>query len=167
MLGKWNICYFKNLATKNKLTKTINNQEIKRAFYAKFLGVLLEENLSWKEHLKYTENKIAKRVGLMYKAKPLLDKNSLLSLYFSYIHSYINYTNLAWASVHKTNLKKIHSLQKHALRIEYNKDRYYHKKELFKSCNALNVCKLNLLNTSIFMLKKIWKQSNRFLKSKL
>ena len=53
----------------------------------KFLGVLLDENLSWKKHLKYTENKIAKSIGL-YKAKPLLDKDYLLALYFSYIHSH-------------------------------------------------------------------------------
>ena len=92
-----------------KLPKlSINNQEIKRASYIKFLGVLLDENLSWNEHLKYTENKIAKSIGLMYKAKTFLDKDSLLSLYFSYIHSYINYANLAWASTHKTNLKKMH-----------------------------------------------------------
>ena len=79
-----------------KLPKlSINNQEIKRASYTKCLGVLLDDNLSWNEHLKYTENKIAKSIGLMYKTKPFLDKDSLLSLYFSYIHSYINYANLA------------------------------------------------------------------------
>ena len=74
-----------------KLPKlSINNQEIKRASYTKFLGVLLDENLSWKEHLKYTENNIAKSIGLMYKAKPFLDNDSLLSLLL-----YINYANLA------------------------------------------------------------------------
>ena len=79
--------------------------------------------------------KLQKSIGLMYKAKPFLDNYSLLSLYFSYIHSYMDYANLAWVSTHKTNLKKIHSQQKHALRIVYNKDRYYHTKELFRSCN--------------------------------
>ena len=67
---------------------SINNQEIKTTSYTRFLGVILDENLSWKEHLKYTENKIAKSIGLIYKAKSFLDKGSLLSLYFSYIHSY-------------------------------------------------------------------------------
>ena len=89
----------------------------------------------------------------MYKTKPYLHKDSLLSLYFSHIHSFINYANLTWGSRHKTNLKKIHSQQKHALIIVYNKDRYYHTKELFRSCNVLNVYKLNLLNTFIFMHK--------------
>ena len=32
----------------------------------------------------------------MYRAKPFLDKESLLALYYSYINSYQNYANLAW-----------------------------------------------------------------------
>ena len=31
-----------------------------RNLIIKFLGVLLDENLNWKKHIKYTENKIAK-----------------------------------------------------------------------------------------------------------
>ena len=62
-----------------KLPKlSINNQEIKRASYTKFLGFIFNENLSWKEHLKYTENKNAESIGLMYKAKPFLDNRTIL-----------------------------------------------------------------------------------------
>ena len=60
----------------------VNNQVIKRQSSIKFLGILLDENLSWKEHLKLTENKIAKKkTGLIYKAKPYLNKDSFLALY--------------------------------------------------------------------------------------
>ena len=61
----------------------------------------------------------------MYKAKTFLDKDSAFSMQLSYIHLYINYANLAWVSTHKMNLKKIHSQQKHALRIVNSRDRYY------------------------------------------
>ena len=76
----------------------------------------------------------------MYKAKPFLDKDSLLPLCFSYIHSCINYANLACM----ITPKKIHSQQKHALRIVYDKNRYYHTKELLRSRSLLNVYKMNL-----------------------
>ena len=59
----------------------------------------------------------ATAIGLLYKAKSYIDKHSLLSLYHSYIHSYINYGNIAWGSTTKTNIKKIYSQQKHAVRI--------------------------------------------------
>ena len=91
------------------LTLKINNHDIERVNTMKFLGVLLDDNLSWKEHIKYLENKIAKNIGLMYRAKPFLDKDILLALYYSYIHSYLNHANLAWGSTYLTNLKNLSS----------------------------------------------------------
>ena len=84
----------------------INNYEIKRAESIKCLGVLLDENSTWKPHIKCIENKTAKSIGLLFKAKPFLKKKSLLSLYYSCTHSYINYVNMAWGSTYMTNLKK-------------------------------------------------------------
>ena len=98
----------------------VNNHDNERVNTMKFLGVLLDDNLSWKEHIKYLENKIAKNIGLMYRAKPFLDKESLLALYYSYIHSYLNYGNLAWGRTYLTNLKILRSLQKYAIRIFLN-----------------------------------------------
>ena len=118
-------------------TLKINNHDIERINTMKFLGVLLDDNLSWKEHIKYLENKIAKNIGLMYRAKPFLDKESLLALYYSYIHSYLNYANLAWGSTYLTNLKKLRDQQKHAIRIVHKKTKFEHIKELFKSANLL------------------------------
>ena len=87
-------------------TLEINSHDIERVNTMKFLGILLNDNLPWKEHIKYLENKIAKNIGLMHRANPFLDKESLLALYYSYIHSYLNYANLAWGSTYLTNLKK-------------------------------------------------------------
>ena len=59
----------------------INNSEIERSECLKFLGVLLDKNLSWKEHIKYIESKIAKNIGLLCKAKPYIDKHRLKDRY--------------------------------------------------------------------------------------
>ena len=109
--------------------------------------------MSRKEHLKLKEIKITRNIGLIYKPKPYLNKDSLLWLYFSFIYPYINYVNLVWGSTHRTYLRKINSQQKHALRLIHNKNRFYHSKEHFESCEILNVYKLNLFNTAVFMHK--------------
>ena len=44
----------------------ISNYEIQREESIKFLGVLLDQHLTWKEHIKLTENKIAKNIGMLY-----------------------------------------------------------------------------------------------------
>ena len=72
----------------------------------------------------------------MYRAKPFLDKESLLALYYSYIHSWLTYL---------TNLKKLRSQQKHAIRIVHNKTKFEHTKELFKSAIVMNLYKLYLI----------------------
>ena len=64
-------------------------------------------------------------------AKPFLDKESLLALYYSCIHSYLNYANLSWGSTYRTNLNKIRSQQKHAIRIVDNKTKFEHAKKTF------------------------------------
>ena len=63
---------------------TISNHVNERQEFIKFLGVLLDENLNWKEHIKYTENKIAKNLGLFYKARHFLERNALLALLLIY-----------------------------------------------------------------------------------
>ena len=73
----------------------IKKHKVERLKSINFLGVLLDENLSWKDHIKYIENKVAKNIGLLYRAKLFLDKNSLLTLYYSYIHTYLSYANLS------------------------------------------------------------------------
>ena len=117
----------------------------------KFLGVLLDDILSWKEHIKYLENKIAQNIGLMYRARPFSDKESLLALYYFYIYLYLNFVNSVLDNAYLTNLKKLRSQQKHVIRIVHNKKKFEHKKELFKSAHVLNLYKLNILSTAVFM----------------
>ena len=89
----------------------INNYEIKWAESIKFLDVFLVENSTWKPRIKYIENKIPKSIELFFKTKPFLNKQSLLSLFYSYLHSYINYANVAWGSTYMTNFNKLSSQQ--------------------------------------------------------
>ena len=85
---------------------SICNNEIKRSKSIKFLGVFLDKNLIWKDHIRYLENKIAKSIGLLFGSKPYLTKKCLLSLYYSYSHTYISYANIARGSTYISNLKK-------------------------------------------------------------
>ena len=51
---------------------------------------MLDEHITWNEHIKTIGKKLAENIGLLYKATVLLDKESLKTIYLSYIHSYLN-----------------------------------------------------------------------------
>ena len=74
---------------------SIGNQFIEREHSMKFLGVLLDENITWINHLKLIENKISKNIGILYEVKPYLNQICLNYIYFSFIHCHLNCTNIA------------------------------------------------------------------------
>ena len=91
----------------------IGSNQVQRKKIITFLGVMLDENLDWQEHILTIEKKKekkAKNIGLLYPAKYLLNKSSLRCIYFGYIHYYLNYINTVWGSTYQTKLKSIHLL---------------------------------------------------------
>ena len=52
----------------------IGNCIIKRKYSVRFLGKMLDENISWKDHIKLIEKKLTKNIGLLYHTKPYLDR---------------------------------------------------------------------------------------------
>ena len=70
---------------------------------------MVDENLTWNDHIHILENKLSKNIGLLYWA------NTMTTLYFLFFHSYLNYGNIAWASKTKSKLTKIASQQRQAV----------------------------------------------------
>ena len=97
----------------------INGKVIDRTISIKFLGILLYEHLSWKNHISVVENKVSKNIGILHKAKNIFSKGGLKTLYFSFVHSYLNYGNIAWGSTTQTKLKKLVNKQRQAIRAIY------------------------------------------------
>ena len=129
--------FHKNSVKNNKPLKLpelkIANRAIERTNAIKLLGVLLNENITWKNHICSFEKKLSKNIGLLYHAKYLLDESSLKTVYFSYIHSYLNYANIiAWAGTYQTKLKTIYYHQKHAPQIVFNQAKLTHSRSFLQ-----------------------------------
>ena len=75
------------------------------------------------------------------------------AIYFSFIHNYVNYPNIVWASTSKSKVERLYHYQKHAACVIYHKDRYTHAISLLNDMKALNVFKLNIFNILCFMCK--------------
>ena len=102
----------------------ISNNMIERKRFIKLLGVILDESISWKITLKQSKIKFYFKSILLYRAKQLLSTRSLKIIYFSYFHTYLNYTKIAWASTQKkqNKLRTINIKQKNCVRIVLNED---------------------------------------------
>ena len=83
-------------------------------------------------HSRSRMSTVSKNIGLLNRASYFLNEDSLKTIYLFYIHSYLNYANIAWASTYVTKLKKINLLQKRAVRFVFNEDRLSHWRPLLR-----------------------------------
>ena len=74
----------------------LGNNAIERCEYTKFLGINVDEKLSFKFHIDHIVNKISKTVGILFKLNKLLPKNMLMMLYNCLILPYFNYCIGTW-----------------------------------------------------------------------
>ena len=66
----------------------INGKVIEQTTSINFLGILLDEHLSWKSDISVVENKVLKNIRISHKAKIIFSKGDLKILYFFFVHSY-------------------------------------------------------------------------------
>ena len=92
-VDKTHFMIFKSHSKKVTREKNIivNGCKISEVTSTKFLGVMIDSNLTWKPHIDYISKKIAKNVGIIIKARKIFDKDTLLTLYYSFIFPYLNY----------------------------------------------------------------------------
>ena len=130
-----------------KLPKlSIGDKEVNRTRYTKFLGILIDENLTWDNQLNAVASKVSSQIGIISKGRKFLNNHAMKMLYFSFINPYLTYGNIVWGSVQKSKLNKIHTLQKRAVRIVSHAPRGSHSRPLMIENKILNIYEINLFN---------------------
>ena len=87
--------------------------------HIKYLGVMIDDSLSWKYHISYTCSRISSNIGVISKLRHYLSIHQLKQLYYNLIYPYLSYTIIAWGSAYKTHLKRLQSKQNTVLRLMF------------------------------------------------
>jgi hypothetical protein len=133
------------------LNLEINKSSMNQVSEVVFLGVILDEHLSWKSHISHIARKISKSIGVIFKSSFCLPKSSLRLLYYSLVYPYLQYCVTVWGSTYPSNLKRIILLQKRVVRC-INKDAYdAHTEPIFNELCILKFNDIYLLNLGKFM----------------
>lgn len=129
----------------------IDNIDIPQVKSVKFLGVYVDQHITWNDHIEQITLKIAKNVGILKRISYLLPTKIRLTLYYSMIYPYISYCNMIWASNYNSRLLRIQVLQKKIIRIIAGSPYNSHTAQLFAKFGVLKLVLIKQLQINEFM----------------
>ena len=80
-VSKTNFMIFSNKKCDVNYSVSINGMEITRVYVTKFIGVFMDSQLNWSDHVSVIKRKMAKNVSVMNRVRQLLSRSALYSLY--------------------------------------------------------------------------------------
>ena len=138
----------------------IKNHEIERKYSARFLGVIINDKLTWKDHTLAVKAKMSRYVGVLFKLKKFLPLSARKNIFHSFIQSHLHYCSLVWGLGAKSYIEPLFAEQKKAIRSlmpGYNSNYYKngmapcHTKAFFTEHNIPTLPSIILSNIIIFM----------------
>ena len=94
----------------------IGNSTIKKVNNYKYLGVTIDSNLKWSEHIEALKTKLLRTIGILYKTRYYLNQNSLYYIFNSLLMSHVRYGLLCWGRASRTKITEINKLINRAIR---------------------------------------------------
>jgi hypothetical protein len=99
------------------LAINIGGHLISRAQTVKFLGIFIDEKLTFKAQIDFICRKASRSLGIMYKLSQFLPPSVILNLYYALLHPYFIYGITAWGSSSLVHINKVRSIQSRALKL--------------------------------------------------
>jgi len=128
-IGKTKYLIFSN-CKKHDINITIMGNKIERRTSERFLGVIMDENISWTAHRAAIATKISRNAGILFKLRGTIPLHILKNLFFSFIHSHLYFCPSIWGLGSQNSLSRIFSAQKKAIRaISPGYVNYFYNKE--------------------------------------
>ena len=117
---------------------SIRDNEISRVFSTKFLGIIIDDQLKWLEHIQYIKNKLSKSVGILCEVQKYLDQQTLHNLYYTFVYPYLIYGVEIWGNACNVYLEPLVKLQKKCLRSITFSSYLEHTEPLFQDLEISN-----------------------------
>ena len=144
-------CKQTNTKCKKVKSNTVSEQQIEEKEFTKYLGLLIDNKLTWNYHIKHANLKISKGIGILTKVRRYLSKEILRTLFYAFVQPHLDYGLLVWGKATSTNLKPIKKNLQKAIRKMLFKNRSHSIEPLFKDLKILDFEKHKFLTISSFM----------------
>jgi hypothetical protein len=128
-------------------------KNIEKVDKTKFLGVIIDSELSWSHHIDYICNKTSKCAGILYKARQKFQKPVMIQLYYAFVYPYLIYCNHVWGNAYHVHINRLIILQKRIIRTITCSGFREHTAQLFANNSLLKINEINVYVLCDFIFK--------------
>ena len=97
----------------------LSGQKIEPKCCTKYLGVIIDEHLSFNEYMNTLKQKLNRANGILAKLRYYVTADVLKTTYYAFFDSHMKYACHIWGKVHSKTFDMIHRAQNKALRIMF------------------------------------------------
>ena len=154
-VSKSNLLTFRNKNSTEgpMITLKINNEIVAEKAYAKYLGIIFDNKLTWHFHIEHIALKLTKSNGLIAKLRHFISLDKLKLIYNALIQPHLDYGSLSWSSASDSQLNRLTKLQNKTVKLMSFKKRFHSPTPLFLDIKVLPLKQSIMLN----QIKFIWK----------
>lgn len=145
----------------------INNYKLEQVKEMKYLGIIIDENLKFKQHCDYILNKMSKKVHFMRRIGNNLTMNTKILLYKSIISPHIEYCSSILFNFNQNEIDKLQKLQNKSMRTILKCNKYTPIKTMLEVLNFMNVKQRIIFRTLDFIYKMKNKKTALYLCDKV
>ena len=131
----------------------VNGIEISKTSHIKYLGVTIDDQLTWQYHVTDLINTLIKYTGIFYRINHNLTPNIAKGLFYAFIHSRISYGIEVYGMAGGGILKPLQIMQNRLLKILHLIPRRFSTDLLHKGLSILKINDLHKMRLSMLLYK--------------
>ena len=113
---------------------SVNGQKIKHVDKIRFLGVIIDDKLSWEPHIEHLENKMLSTIVQIKRIRKIIPTSHYKTIYHSLFLSHITYGISCWGGAYPSKLQKLFNIQKRCIRILFGEIPSFDHEEFYLTC---------------------------------
>ncbi len=118
---------------------TFYNVTINRVTTAKYIGIVMDDTLTWEPHIKYLNDQLVKYTGIFKLISKLVQTKCKKQLYFTNIYSRVQYGIEVFGQAYAKQLKKVQVMQNRLLKVLYLLDWFTTTMDLHRNLSFLTI----------------------------
>jgi hypothetical protein len=140
------------------ISLSLNDEAVSQVEGLKYLGVYIDCNLNFDQHIDEVCRKLRRALGILRRAAPYVDQRTRITLYNTLLLPHFDYCSTVWGTgITQGNLSKLQKIQNCAMRIVLNCDSRAHINDMLNELKWLNIEQRLMYNLNCL----VWKSCNQ------